>query len=102
LTDESLELELNRLTDHYTDELFATTNAETSTLRFPISRFVVDPERFPGDASEPMAARGQGVIYTGTTDRQPLRRPPTPVERQRLLDQWYWPRFCQVKTGASI
>ena len=29
---------------------------------------MVDPERFEDDAREPMAARGQGVVYTRTSD----------------------------------
>ena len=45
-------------TDHFTDELFAMAGAGISTVAFPISRLVVDPERFEDDAQEPMAARG--------------------------------------------
>jgi hypothetical protein len=40
---------------------------------FPVSRLVVDPERFVDDATEPMAACGMGVIYTQTSQRMPLR-----------------------------
>jgi N-formylglutamate amidohydrolase len=80
-------LELDRLTDHYTDELFDHRGPpEFATVRFPVSRFVVDPERFEDDAQEPMAARGQGAIYTRTTDARSLRNPPTAAERDALLD----------------
>jgi len=37
--------EVNKLTDHYTDYLFEAIGMEETALIFPISRFVVDPER---------------------------------------------------------
>jgi N-formylglutamate amidohydrolase len=55
-----------------------------------VSRLVVDPERFPEDAAEPMAGAGQGAVYTRTTTGDPLRDP-NPAERRRLMDRWYWP-----------
>lgn len=55
-----------------------------------VSRLVVDPERFPDDADEPMAAVGQGAVYTRTTGGRILRDA-DPVERQRLIDRWYAP-----------
>jgi len=56
LDDLSLAEELRLMTDAYTDELFALDGS--APIRFPISRLVVDPERFTDDAHEPMAARG--------------------------------------------
>jgi N-formylglutamate amidohydrolase len=56
----------------------------------------VDPERFDDDAKEPMAERGQGVIYTRTTDGSPLRNPPTDAERDELLDRYYRPHHAQL------
>jgi N-formylglutamate deformylase len=62
LTDEELEVELRRMTDSFTDELFALDPAVAATVSFPVSRLAVDPERFLDDAREPMAARGMGVL----------------------------------------
>lgn len=55
IPDHELHGELLALTDWYTDELFETPPQQGTTIRFPISRFVVDPERFEVDSMEPMA-----------------------------------------------
>jgi len=96
LDDAALERELDRMTDHYTDALFAVAEAAVATVRFPVSRLVVDPERFEDDAREPMAQRGQGVVYTLTSDGRPLRHPPTPREREALLDRFYRPHHARL------
>lgn len=51
-----LDRELDRLTDHFTDELFAMHDPRLLPVLFPVSRLVVDPERFADDTREPMAA----------------------------------------------
>jgi N-formylglutamate amidohydrolase len=101
LDDEALERELDRMTDHCTDELFAVAGKEIATVRFPISRLVVDPERFEDDADEPMAQCGQGVVYTLTSDGRPLRHPPTPREREALLDRFYRPHHARLTALVS-
>ena len=58
LSNEELDRELLLMTDWYTDELFALPASEAVTVRFPLSRLVLDPERFLDDPKEPMAARG--------------------------------------------
>ena len=50
LDDETLNGELLRMTDAYTDELFPTTPVEVGRVIFPLSRLVCDVERFPSDA----------------------------------------------------
>jgi N-formylglutamate amidohydrolase len=57
------------MTDAYTDELFQSDLLGASTVHYPVSRIVVDPERFESDAEESMARVGMGVIYTKTSDR---------------------------------
>ena len=101
LDDTQLLLELDRLTDHYTDEIFASTSSDVDMLIFPVSRFVVDPERFTDDAQEPMAARGQGVIYTGTTGRHPLRRFLDSDERTSLLERFYIPHHKSLTAATE-
>ena len=61
-----------------------------------VSRLVVDPERFPDDAREPMARVGQGAVYTLTTDGDPLRTI-DPVERSRLMARWYQPYHAALE-----
>lgn len=91
-----LERELLRMTDRYTDELFALPAEVASCVRFPVSRLVVDPERFEDDAREEMACRGMGVIYTRTSDRGALREPPSEAEREALLDRFYRPHHRRL------
>jgi N-formylglutamate amidohydrolase len=102
VTDAELEAELARLTDHATDRLFATDDPRVQPIVFPVSRLVVDPERFEHDADEPMAARGQGVIYTHTCDGGPLRRPLTDDEREQLLNAYYRPHHRRLAETTQL
>lgn len=104
LSDDALDVELLRMTDRYTDGLFMLPPGEAATVRFPVSRLVVDPERFVDDAREPMAARGMGVIYTRTSDGRPLRDPPADEERHALLRRFYEPhhRALDAAAGAAL
>ena len=96
-----IEHELLVMTDRYTDELFAMPPSQATTAAFPVSRLVVDPERFTDDAREPMAIKGMGVIYTRTADGQPLRHPPSAAERQRLLARFYEPHHAALTTAVD-
>ena len=96
LTDAELQAEMDRLTDHATDRLFAMEDPQVPHVVFPVSRLVVDPERFVDDADEPMAARGQGVIYTRTSNGGPLRLALSGDERERLLDEYYRPHHRRL------
>ena len=89
-----LQEELLRSTDWFTDELF--TLRGCPVVRFPVSRLVVDPERFENDASEPMSAVGRGAVYLSTKDGLPLRRPITPQERATLLRRFYHPHHARL------
>jgi N-formylglutamate amidohydrolase len=97
LDNAALNTELLRMTDAYTDELFPFTPVEAARVIFPISRLVVDVERFALDDEEPMAARGMGVIYTRTSMGEILRATPNASERQSLLDRWYWPHHLKLE-----
>jgi len=89
LTDAELAEELVRMTDAYTDDLFDMAGA--CRVVFPISRLVVDPERFPNDEEEPMAAVGIGAVYTRTSHGLPLRHELSPAERDELIGRFYCP-----------
>ena len=85
LTDSQLALELDKLTDHHTHTLFNSEGA--AKIVFPVSRLVVDPERFIQD---PMESFGMGVVYTHTTDGDPLRAI-SEMDRLTLIDTYYYP-----------
>jgi N-formylglutamate deformylase len=91
ISDDDLADELLRLTDWYTDELFAGL-ADLGATRFvnQLSRLVFDPERFLDDAMEPAAAAGLGVVYTRGSSGQPLREPDAEL-RARRVEELYRP-----------
>ena len=89
--DRVLAQELLRMTDAFTDDLFAPTPFEAARIVFPVSRLVCDVERFPDDTEEPMALRGMGAVYTQTSDGLPLREHLNGSERARIIDKWYRP-----------
>lgn len=94
-----LERELIRLTDLYTDELYSLPGAARAV--FPVSRFLVDAERFEDDAHEPMAARGMGAVYTVTTDLKPLREKPDTGLQEELLARYYRPHHEALNIWAD-
>lgn len=96
LTPAEIEQELLLMTDRYTDELFALPPDMATTVTFPVSRLVVDSERFTDDDREPMAQKGMGVVYTRTSDGRPLRRMPSPEEHARLLARFYDPHHAAL------
>ncbi len=86
LSDKELLAELLLMTDAFTDKLFAL--PEATILRFPISRLLVDVERFSDDTKEPMSSVGMGMIYNRTVYGNELKRELQPHERQSLV-QYY-------------
>ncbi|MEY4630037.1 MAG: hypothetical protein RIQ81_157 [Pseudomonadota bacterium] len=101
LTDAELAAELVRMTDAYTDELFAMPGDMATTVRFPVSRLVVDPERFEDDSQEPMSRRGMGVIYTRSSMGAVLRREVSPGEREALLAAFYRPHHAALTRAVG-
>lgn len=95
-SDADLDREKLRLTDWHTDRLFAWGRGIGATMMVNrLSRLVVDPERFADDALEPMAAVGQGAVYTFGTDGRRLRRLGD-EERQALISRWYDPYHAEL------
>ena len=87
LSDQELLEEVNRITDHATDQIFQQAFPKANAIVFPVSRLVVvDPERFSDDSQEPMSQVGMGVTYTGGSLRQPLREQLTKAKRTELLE----------------
>ena len=96
LSDQELQEELNRITDHATDVIFQQAFSEAKAIMFPVSRLVVDPERFSEDSQEPMSQVGMCVTYTKGSLRQPLRKQPTQEKRQELLERYYIPHHQKL------
>jgi len=86
LSDADLERELLCMTDRHTDLLFR--HPDAIVVCFPLSRLVVDVERFPDDGEEPMAEKGMGRFYSLTSDGKPLRKPLGWEEESRRC-AWY-------------
>jgi len=92
--DGELRRELLRMTDRYADEL-SDLGAQATRLIYPVSRLVVDPERFADDDKEPMSGKGMGAIYTSTSHGRLLRADVSDGERQRLLQTYYFPHHAE-------
>jgi N-formylglutamate amidohydrolase len=101
LNDAQLEHELLAMTDHKTLELFAKGVALGQVIRAPVSRLVLDVERFEDDQFEPMANRGMGAVYTKTHDGQTLRHPVTDDQHQKLLEDWYRPHHAALTLATQ-
>jgi len=92
LSDAELAEEQRKLVDWFIDDLYAPLVVAGGTaVRYNVSRFVCDPERFEDDEKECMATRGMGVVYTHGTARQRIRREITVEERESLLRDFYRP-----------
>jgi N-formylglutamate deformylase len=97
LGDAPLAAELLALTDAHTDRLFAWAREDGATAFVNrVSRLVVDPERFADDAAEPMAAVGQGAVYTRTSWGAQLRAADA-AGRARLLAAWFEPYHAALE-----
>ncbi|WP_187329868.1 N-formylglutamate amidohydrolase [Demequina rhizosphaerae] len=100
LDDATLERELDAMTDSFTD-VIASRAAEAAGLEVlvvaaPVSRLVVDVERFT-DGSEPMEAVGMGPVYTRTHDQRTLRDAVNPT----LLDRYFHPHAQAVEDAVT-
>lgn len=111
LSDKALAHELVAMTDLYTDELFTLPAMNYKIVKFPISRLIVDPERFLENDVEPMAKCGMGVIYTSTSEKEVLRDNPSASERAELIAEFYKPHHealtqavdsCLLSSGVCL
>ena len=102
LSKDDLELELNLMTDHYTDEIFKCDGIDgISSVVYPVSRLVVDPERFIYNDLEIMSGVGMGVIYEKTSSGEPLRMKLSDGERSSLIDTYYHPHHTRTTDAVS-
>ena len=89
LSDGDMEKEIIAMTDMHTADLYDIPNSQK--IIFPVSRLLVDAERFPDDAVEPMAARGMGMLYSVTSTLSKLRDKPSDKLREELINKYYKP-----------
>lgn len=100
LLDADLSKEILLMTDHFTDDLFThSASTHDSVIKFPVSRLVLDPERFANDADEPMSNVGMGAIYMRRHDGLPLRR--NTLNREELLNRYYYPHHKEIERITS-
>ena len=100
LSDDEIESELIRMTDRFTDVLFDCEGGIARRIVFPVSRLVVDPERFVDDGVEPMSQKGMGAIYTKTSSGQDLRGPLSNEERAALVKTYYEPHHRHLNDAV--
>lgn len=109
LDDAALAAEIAALTDHGTDALAraaaAAAAVRPTVIVNPVSRFVVDVERFP-DAREEMAAVGMGAVYTHGTRGQRIRTAAHDDHADALLAAYFRPWGVAVAelvdAGAAV
>ena len=101
LSDAELNDEIKKMTDHHTQDLFGQGVNSSQIVAAPVSRLVVDVERFEDDALEPMSGVGMGVVYTRTHDAKTLRRPISQEERDELLNEWYRPHHLRLSNAVE-
>ena len=85
--EKSLENEILKLTDWYTDDLFY--SDEDEMIKAEFSRIFCDPERFTDDSQEVMAQFGMGVLYE-RDDVGEIIRNVTPEFKEKVLKEYYW------------
>jgi len=91
LPDDELRCEIIRLTDWHADHLFSWVTRYGGTMFVgTVPRLIFDPERFADDAEEPMAEKGQGVLYTRSTQGELLREIDD-ATRADLIENLYEP-----------
>ncbi|MER7571296.1 N-formylglutamate amidohydrolase [Streptomyces sp. NPDC126514] len=100
LDDTALQRELDHITDAHTARI-AGAAADACAVRpwvfaNRLSRLVVDPERFP-DEREEMLAAGMGAVYTRTTHRDVLRK--EDGDHEPLLARYFRP-YAQAMSDA--
>jgi len=102
LDDQELEAELRVMTDAFTDDLIGThAGADDSVVVFPVSRLVVDPERFLDDTVETMASIGMGVVYERTSSGNPFRDNLSLKERDALIRRFYEPHHQRLAAATE-
>ena len=94
----TLEKEILKLTDWYTDDLFFSDDDEMIVAEF--SRIFCDPERFPDDSQELMAQYGMGVLYEKSDNGEEIRTV-TPELKEKILTSYYWKHHNKFSAAVN-
>jgi N-formylglutamate amidohydrolase len=98
VSDEELQRELDLMTDHFTDWLLAPISVpDENKVVAPVSRLLVDMERFENDEDEIMSKAGMGAVYTHGSQRQLIKRDVSDKERAKLIEFWYRPHHLALE-----
>jgi N-formylglutamate amidohydrolase len=99
ISDQQLWDEIAQLTDWYANELYDIPGA--TPIIAPVSRLVVDTERYSVDANEPMAQLGMGAIYTKGAGGFPIRAQLNETQREALLSRFYYPHHQSLEDAIQ-
>lgn len=99
LSGDDLQKEIIAMTDMHTDELYCYKSGQR--IVFPVSRLLLDPERFTDDSQEIMAARGMGVLYEVTSELNPLRPKLDEERRNEILNRFYHPHHGRLTQAVA-
>ncbi len=94
----TLEKEILKLTDWYTDDLFYSIDDEMVKAEF--SRIFCDPERFTDDSQEIMAQYGMGVLYEKNDDGVTIRKVTSEL-KEKVLAEYYWKHHEKLSKAVN-
>ena len=94
----TLDQEIIKLTDWYTDDLFLF--KDSIPIKADFSRIFCDTERFSDDSQEVMAKYGMGVLYEKSDDGTVIREV-TAELRDNILSNYYWPHHEQLNQAVN-
>jgi N-formylglutamate amidohydrolase len=94
----TLDQEILKLTDWYTDDLFA--QEDSIVVKADFSRIFCDVERFADDKQEIMAQKGMGVLYE-KADNGSVIRYVNPALRSKILENFYWPHHKRLNQEVN-
>lgn len=94
----TLDEEIIKLTDWYTDDLFSL--EDSIIVRADFSRIFCDTERFSDDSQEVMAQYGMGVLYEKSDDGSLIREINSKL-REEILNNYYWPHHEKLNQAVD-
>jgi len=94
----TLEKEILKLTDWYTDNLFYSEEDEMIVADF--SRIFCDPERFTDDSQEVMAQYGMGVLYEKSDNGEEIRIVTSELKK-KVLSSYYWKHHNKFSSAVN-
>jgi N-formylglutamate deformylase len=97
--EKSLQKEILKLTDWYTDDLFY--SKEDTIVKAEFSRIFCDPERFMDDEQEIMAQYGMGVLYEKNDNGKTIRKV-TPKLKKKILEEYYCQHHNKLTEAVNV